>query len=65
MKHSSRTADHKSLKSEILPTRFSRTNVTGDVSYARMNNNYAKKAPADPVMDMTAQNYFRVPFGGR
>jgi|GEM_PF-1294212 len=55
----------KEIKAEILPSRFSRTNVTGDASYARINNNYAKKAPADPVMDLTAQMYFRAPFGGR
>lgn len=63
MKVSSKPA--KEIKAEVLPSRFSRTNVTGDASYARINNNYAKKAPADPVMDMTAQNYFRVLSGGR
>lgn len=55
----------KEIKAEMLPSRFSRTNVTGDLSYARINSNYAKKPPADPAMDMTAQMYFRVPFGGR
>jgi hypothetical protein len=55
----------KEIKAEMLPSRFSRTDVTGDVSYARINNNYAKKPPADPVLDTTAQNYFRVMIGGR